>query len=99
MRFRVALTIASAVVIAAIIIDWPRALAGLAFGLLSHHLPYCTIIIALGSSVISAIGEFVYLAIGRETEPTLASFLIGLFAVAGSASSIHITMRDWKNKQ
>jgi hypothetical protein len=99
MKFRAEVAIATAVTMAAIIIDWPRASVGLAFGVISQYLPYGTIIIAVGSVAIAAVGEFVYPAIGRATEPSLGSFLIGLFAVAGTASSLHVTMRDWKNRR
>lgn len=59
MDFRAELAIATAVTITATIIDLPRALVGFAFGVISHYLPYGTIIIAVGSVAIAAVGEFV----------------------------------------
>jgi hypothetical protein len=99
MELRAELAIATAVTITATIIDLPLALVGLAFGVISHYLPYGTIVIAVGGTVIAAVGEFVYPAIGRATEPSLGSFFIGLFAIAGTASSVHVTMRNWKNRR
>ena len=54
MEFRARVTIAHLVTIAAILIDWPRALAGLAFGAIGHDLPYGTIVILVGSAIIAA---------------------------------------------
>ena len=93
MEFRAGVTIAPLVTIAAILIDWPRALAGLAFG----YLPYGTIVVPVGSAIIAAVLEFLYPIIGRTQEPSLRSLGIGFFVVAGTASSLHVVMRDLEN--
>lgn len=79
MEFELGFAIAGMVTIAAILIDWPRALVGLVFGAISHYLPYGTIVVPVGSAVIAAAAEFVYPIIGRTTEPNLNSFIIGFF--------------------
>jgi hypothetical protein len=97
MESRAGVTIAPLVTIAAILIDWPRALAGLAFGAIGHYLPYGTIVIPVGSAIIAAVLEFLYPIIGRTQEPSLRSLVIGFFVVAGTASSLHVVMRDLEN--
>jgi hypothetical protein len=98
MEFEVGVAIALTVMIASFVADWPRALAGLAFGAVSRYLPYGTIVVPTGVLVIAAAGEFVYPLLGRTTEPSLGSFMIGLFSVAGTASSLYITMRNLKDR-
>ena len=98
MEFEVGVAIALTVVIAAFVADWPRALAGLAFGAISRYLPYGTIVVPLGVVVIATVGEFLYPVIGRTTEPSLGSFAIGFFSVAGTASSLYITIRNLKDR-
>lgn len=98
MEFELGFAIAVVVTIAAILIDWPNALAGLVFGAISHYLPYGTIVVPVGSAIIAAAAEFVYPIIGRTAEPSLGSFIIGFFSVAATASSIHVTMRNLTDK-
>jgi hypothetical protein len=81
------------VTITAIIFEWPRTLAGLAFGAIGHCLPYGTIVVPVGSAVIAAVVEFLYPLIGRTPEPSLGSFVIGFFAVTATASTLHLVMR------
>jgi hypothetical protein len=97
MELRAGVTIAALVAIAAILIDWPRALAGLAFGAIGHYLPYGTIVVPMGSAIIAAVLEFLYPIVGRTQEPSLRSLVIGFFVVAGTASSLHVVMRNLEN--
>jgi hypothetical protein len=50
-----------------------------------------------GSAIIAAVLEFLYPIIGRTQEPSLRSLGIGFFVVAGTASSLHVVMRDLEN--
>jgi hypothetical protein len=57
MDFEAGLAIAVAATTTCIVIDWPRALAGLAFGAISQYLPYCTFVMPVGSVIIATVGE------------------------------------------
>jgi hypothetical protein len=98
MQFELGVAIAAVFTIAAFIVDWPRALAGLALGAICRYLPYGTILIPIGVVIISAAAEFLYPWFGRTAEPHFWNFFIGLFAVAGSASSLYITVRNLKDR-
>jgi hypothetical protein len=98
MQFETNVAIAAVLMLAAFIADWPRALAGLAFGAISRYLPYGTIVVPIGIIVIAAAGEFIYPWLGRTQEPSFASFLVGLFSVAGTASTLYITLRNLKDR-
>jgi hypothetical protein len=98
MEFEAGLVVSLVLVITAFVVDWPRALAGLAFGAVSRYLPYGTVVVPLGVVALAAAGEFIYPAIGRTTEPTLGSFAVGLFSVAATASNLYITIRNFKDR-
>ena len=94
MEFEAGLAIAVAVTITCIVIDWPRALAGLAFGAIGQYLPYVTFVIPVGSAVIAAVGEFLYLDMGRTAAHSLGSLVIGVFSVFGTATSAIRNLKD-----
>jgi len=98
MPFETNVIIAVVLMAAAFILDWPRALAGLVFGAICRFLPYGTIIVPLGVIAISAAAEFIYPVIGRSSGPSAASFVLGLFSVAGTASTLYITVRNLKDR-
>jgi hypothetical protein len=98
MEFETNVAISAGLLVAAFVRDWPRALAGAVFGLLSRYLPYATIIVPLGVVVIAAAGEFIYPLVGRTSGPSLLSFALGLFSVAGTASNLYITIRNLKDR-
>lgn len=98
MAFEIGFVFAFVATITAILIDWPRALVGLVLGTMSYYMPYGTIVVPVGSAIIAMAGEFVYPIIGRTAEPSLGSFVIGFFSVAGTASSIHVTLRNLKDR-
>jgi hypothetical protein len=98
MPFEAGVAIAAVFIIAAIIVDWPRALAGLALGAICRFLPYATLVVPIGIITIAAAGEYLYPMIGRTVEPTLGSFALGVFSVAGTASSLYITIRNLKDR-
>ena len=60
MEFEAGLVVSFVLMIAAFVVDWPRALAGLAFGAISRYLPYGTIVVPTGVIVLAAAGEFIY---------------------------------------
>lgn len=97
MEFEAGLVVSFILMIAAFVVDWPRALAGLAFGAISRYLPYGTIVVP-GVIVLAAAGEFIYPEIGRTAHPSLYSFAIGLFSVAATASNIYITVGNFKDR-
>lgn len=98
MEFETNAVLSAGLLIAAFVLDWPRALAGVIFGLLSRFLPYATIVVPLGVIIIAAVGEFVYPLIGRTTGASFASFALGLFSVAATASNLYITIRNLKDR-
>jgi hypothetical protein len=98
MEFETNAALSVGLLIAAFVLDWPRALVGVIFGLLSRFLPYATIVVPVGVVIIAAVGEFIYPLIGRTTEATLPSFVLGLFSVAATASNLYITIRNLKDR-
>jgi hypothetical protein len=98
MQFELSVAIAATISFAAFMIDWPRALAGLVLGAICRFLPYGTIVVPVGVIFISALAELLYPWVGRTSEPHFWSFLAGLFAVAGTASSLFITIRNLKDR-
>jgi hypothetical protein len=98
MQFELSVAIAAAFMVAAFIVDWPRALAGLALGVICRYLPYGTLLVPIGVVLVSAVAEFLYPWFGRSAEPHFWGFFIGLFAVAGTASSLYITIRNLKDR-
>jgi hypothetical protein len=81
--------IVALVAIAAVIFDWPRALAGLAVGYAGRRSGYPMIAIPAGVVAVSAIGEVIYSVIGRTSGMGWGSFLFGLIAAGATAYGIH----------
>jgi hypothetical protein len=98
MEFETNAAISAGLMVAAFVLDWPRALVGVIFGIASRFLPYATIMIPLGIVIIATAGEFIYPLIGRTAAPSLPSFLLGLFSVAATASNLYITIRNLKDR-
>ncbi|ADJ23743.1 MAG: hypothetical protein J0H37_08465 [Hyphomicrobium denitrificans] len=98
MDFETNVAISAGLMVAAFVLDWPRAIVGVAFGVLGRFLPYATIVVPLGVVLISIGGEFVYPLLGRTESPSLSSFAIGLFSVAATASNLYITIRNLKDR-
>jgi hypothetical protein len=98
MQLEIGLMIAALLMLAAFIIDWPRAVAGLVFGSICRFLPYGTILVPVGVVIISALFESFYTWIGHTPEPHLWKFLLGIFPVAGTASTLFITIRNLKDR-
>lgn len=74
------------VTIAAVILDWPRALAGLVVGFAGRRwTAYPKIAIPLGVLIVAALGEVIYPLIGRTAEANMGSFLFGLLAAGITA--------------
>jgi hypothetical protein len=98
MQLELSVAIAAAFMIMAFIVDWPRAVAGLVLGVICRFLPYGTITVPAGVVLVSALAEVLYPWLGRTTEPHFWNFFVGLFAVAGTASSLYITIRNLKDR-
>jgi hypothetical protein len=98
MQLELSVAIAAAFMIMAFIVDWPRALAGLVLGAICRFLPYGTLLIPTGVILVSAAAEFLYPWFGRTTEPHFWNFLVGLFAVGGTASGLYVTIRNLKDR-
>ena len=98
MEFETNVAISAGLMVAAFVLDWPRALAGVIFGALSRFLPYATIVVPFGVAIIAIAGEFIYPLIGRTVAPSLSSFALGLFSVAATASNLYITIRNLKDR-
>jgi len=77
------------VTIAAVIFDWPRALAGLAAGYAGRRSGYPMIAIPAGVVTVAALGEVIYSAIGRTAGMSWGSFTLGLIAAGATAYGIH----------
>ncbi|HML28935.1 MAG TPA: hypothetical protein PKE16_08865 [Hyphomicrobium sp.] len=98
MQLEASVALAAAFMTVAFIIDWPRAVAGLILGVICRFLPYGTIVIPIGVVLVSALAELIYPFFGRTTGPHFWGFFIGIFAVAGTASSLYITIRNLKDR-
>ncbi len=98
MQFELSVALAAMMSLLAFMIDWPRAVAGLVLGAVCRFLPYGTILVPVGVLLVSALAELLYPLFGRTAEPHFWSFFAGLFAVAGTASSLFITIRNLKDR-
>lgn len=77
------------VTIAAVIFDWPRALAGLAVGYAGRRSGYPMIAIPAGVITVAALGELIYSMMGRTAGMSWGSFTLGLIAAGATAYGIH----------
>ena len=69
-------------VIAGIIFDWPRAIAGSVLGLAGRYFKRRWLFLIVGVPLIAGAGEAIYPLIGRTEEMSWASFATGI-VVAG----------------
>lgn len=76
------------VTIGALIYDWPRALAGLAVGVVTRRTRRRFVNTALGALGVAVAGEAVYRVMGRSGAMTVPSFGIGLFVAAVCAFGV-----------
>ena len=98
MQLEFSVAIAAAFMALSFMIDWPRAVAGLVLGAVCRFLPYGTIAIPTGVIFVSAVAELLFPFFGRATGPHMRGFFIGYLAVAGTASSLYITIRNLKDR-
>jgi hypothetical protein len=98
MQFELSVAVAAALMFASFIVDWPRAAAGVVLGVICRFLPYGTILVPIGVALVSGAIELFYTWIGHRQEPHLWNFLIGLFAVGGTASTVFVTIRNLKDR-
>jgi hypothetical protein len=73
------------VMIAAVVFDWPRALAGLAVGYAGQRSASPKLVTTAGVVAVSAIGEVIYPLIGRTAHMSGGSFMFGLIAAGITA--------------
>ena len=76
------------VVVAAVVFDWPRALAGSVVGFAGRHMRYHWIWIAIGAVLVTAAGELIYSIIGRTPGMAWGSFTTGLIASGAGALGV-----------
>lgn len=70
--------LAGIALIAMLIFDWPRAVAGAALGLVARNFGRPWIVIPIGVIAIAGLGELVYVALGFGDGVTRDGFLLGL---------------------
>ncbi len=76
------------VVLAAVVFDWPRALAGFVVGFAGRRMRYHWIWIAIGAVLVAAAGELIYSIIGRTPGMDWGSFTWGLIAAGAGALGV-----------
>ena len=90
----IAKLVAAAVVLAAVVLDWPRALAGLAVGFAARRIAQpLWLTIPAGVIAVSALGEVIYPLIGRTGAMSWGSFTFGLIAAGATAYGLHRALR------
>ena len=77
--------LAAVAIVGAVILDWPRALAGVIIGWAGVHVPYATILVPSGVIAVAALGEVFYPSIGRTIEPEWLSFATGVVSAGAAA--------------
>ncbi len=81
----VAKLIAAVIVLAAVVVDWPRALAGLAVGYFGRRSGYALIVIPVGVLAVALLGEVIYPLIGWTQGASMMSFFTGLVSAGATA--------------
>lgn len=77
--------IAAVIALAAVVLDWPRALAGLLVGYFGRRTGYPMIAIPAGIVAVAAFGEVIYPLFGRTAAMSWGSFVFGLIAAGATA--------------
>jgi hypothetical protein len=80
--------IAVGAVILAVVFDWPRALAGVAIGVVCRRSDYKWLVIPAGVVLVAALGEVIYPLIGWAHEASWGSFSLGLIAAGATAAGL-----------
>jgi hypothetical protein len=91
MEFEITKVIAIVIILAAVVLDWPRAVAGLIAGYFLRRSEYPRVVIPLGVVGIAALGEAIYPLIGRTTGASWWSFGIGLISAGATAYGLFRT--------
>lgn len=81
--------IAVLLVIAAVVFDWPRAVAGLIIGIGARRIGRAWLLIPIGVVAVAAVGEFIYPLLGRTSGPGWPSFGTGLVSAGACAYGLH----------
>lgn len=77
--------IVAIITLAAVVLDWPRALAGLAVGYVGRRSGYPRIAIPGGVVAVAGLGELIYPLIGRTAGASWFSFGVGMIAAGATA--------------
>ncbi|NOT71728.1 MAG: hypothetical protein HOP09_10735 [Hyphomicrobium sp.] len=74
-------------IIAAVVFDWPRAIAGVLLGFFVRRsaFAYPMIVLIAGVVAIAGIGELIYPLIGRTASANWGSFTLGLVSSGATA--------------
>lgn len=74
-------------VLAAVIFDWPRAIAGAVYGFFVRRstIGYPLVALVAGVVVIAGLGELIYPLIGRTAAASWGSFTLGLVSSGATA--------------
>lgn len=85
-------------VIAAVVYDWPRALAGLIIGVGVRRIGRPWVLIPIGVVLAAAAGEFAYKLVGYAHEPSWKSFGLGVAVAGVCAFGLHrVLWRTFEN--
>lgn len=91
--------IAIVLVIAAVVYDWPRALAGLIVGVGARQIGRPWVLIPVGVLLTAAAGEFVYKLVGYDHQPSWKSFGLGVAVAGVCAFGLHrVLWRMYDNR-
>lgn len=86
--------IALAVLLMAVIYDWPRALAGAGVGVVARRSGYAWIWIPVGVVAVAGLGELLYPLIGRSTGMSWNGFFWGILSSGVTAIGIFRVIAD-----
>lgn len=86
--------IALAVLIMAVIYDWPRALAGTVVGFVARRTGYAWIWIPVGVVLVSVLGEVIYPLVGFSDGMSWNGFYWGILAAGVTAIGVFRVIAD-----
>lgn len=84
----IAKILAGLAVAAAVVFDWPRAIAGLAVGFAARRVGYPYVTIPAGVALVSGLGEVIYALIGRTAAMSGWGFALGCVAAGATAIGV-----------
>lgn len=72
-----------------VVLDWPRAVAGMIIGVGARRIGRPWMLIPIGAVVVAGAGELVYAHFGRGGAPSWQSFSVGLIVAVVCAFGLH----------